>query len=294
VRGRLGFTLALAACTPAKTKEQPRAIAVDASVAKAKPPPDADASLPKHHDAPDLATAIKEIVGPDVRVLGVGEIHQRVDRPSAARSALARFTDEVLPVFAGRASDLVVETWIPDKNCGGKAEAATQVVEQTMQRPASTKSELASLVDTARAEKIQPHAMRLSCDDWTTVAPPGKEVDYGAMLGIITRELGRIASEATKHSPTRIVLTYGGAMHNDLYPTSGLEDWSFAAAVDAASGGHYEEVDLYVPEYAAEDKLSQGEAWFPLLQDAGPDHVVVIERGPRSYVILLPRSEPAG
>jgi hypothetical protein len=283
MRGGLAFILLLAACS-SKAKAKPHDAAPKKVVAI-----DAGPELANHHNAPDVATAIREIVGPDVRVLGVGEIHQRMDRPSAARSALARFTDDVLPALADRAGDLVVETWIPDKNCGGKAEAATKQVEATMQRPPETRNELADLVMKARKARIQPHAMRLSCDDWTVAAPPGQEVDYGALLGIITRELGRIAAERTAASP-RLVITYGGALHNDLYPNPGLEDWSFAAKADEASGGHYLEVDLYVPEYAAEDKFTQAEPWFPLLAEAGPDHVVVIERGPRSYVILLPRS----
>ena len=75
-------------------------------------------------------------------------------------------------------------------------------------------------------------------------------------------------------------------------PIEGIADWSFAAGLDAAAGGHYLEVDLYVPEYAEVDDLTRGEAWFPLLAEAGADHVLVIERGPRSYVIVLPRSRP--
>jgi hypothetical protein len=293
MRGGLGFALTMLCCGAACSSKKDAPPAPRDAAPRAKAPVDADLGLPPHHNAPDLAAAIRELVTPDVRVLGVGEIHQRVDRPSAARSALARFTDDVLPVVAGRASDLVIETWQPDKNCGGKAEAATAQVEATMQRPASTKSELATLVEHARAAKIQPHPMRLTCDDWTTVAPPGQEIDYAAMLAIVTRELGRIATAASEHSPTKLVITYGGAMHNDLFPNAGLEDWSFAVGpegVDAATDHHYLELDLYVPEYAAEDKFSQAEPWFPLLAQTGPDHVVVIERGPRSFVVLLPRT----
>jgi hypothetical protein len=286
-----GFIVLVALCACGGKKEEPKARtpAADAATPKAPPPPDADPSLPPHHDAPDLATAIREIVTDDVRVLGVGEIHQRLDRPGAARSALARFTDDVFPVIAPRMSDLVVETWLPDKNCGAQAKAATQQVEATMQRPESTKSELATLVEKSRAAKIQPHAMRLTCDDWTVAAPPGKEIDYAALLGIITRELGRIATEAAARGE-KLVVTYGGALHNDMFPNPGLEDWSFAAKVDAATGGKYVELDLLVPEYAAEDKFSQAEAWFPLVARAAPDRVIVIERGPRSYVVLLPRT----
>jgi len=115
------------------------------------------------------------------------------------------------------------------------------------------------------------------------------------MLGIVTRELGRITTEAVAYrdregAARRLIATYGGALHNDLYPIDGIQQWSFATGLDAAVAGRYLEIDLYVPEYAEADPLSQHDIWFPLLAEAGTDHVVVIERGPRSYVILLPRA----
>jgi len=285
---------ALSACS-SSAPSRPRDAA---PVSRADAAPAADA-LPPHRDVPDLATAIRELVTDDVRVVGFGELHARVDRPSAARSALVRFSDEVLPVLGPRLSDLVLETWVPGgadaRRCGAQARTATAAVETTMQRPPATRSELGTLLDRARAAGVQPHAMRLTCDDWAVVAPAGRPIDHEAMLGIVTRELGRIAAEAIAHrdregSPRRLVATYGGALHNDLYPIDGIQQWSFATGLDAAVAGRYLEIDLYVPEYAEADPLSQHDIWFPLLAEAGTDHVVVIERGPRSYVILLPRA----
>ena len=256
---------------------------------------DRAASLPAHRVAPDLAAALADVIGDEVRVVGLGELHARVDRPSAARTALARFAD-ALPAIAARTSDLVVETWLFDRRCGEEAARGTAVVEATMQRPASTKDELATLVERARAAGVQPHAMRVTCEDWAAVAPPGGEVDHEAMLDLVTRELGRIAAQAVEHrdregSPRRLVALYGGALHNDLYPNEGVAEWSYAPALDRALGGRYLEVDLYVPEYAEHDPISQAQPWFPLVAAARRDGgVLVVERGPRSYVLILPRS----
>jgi hypothetical protein len=282
--------LALVGCSSEEKKPAPAAR--DAAPRAAAP--DAE-PLPAHRVAPDLATAIRELVKDDVRVVAFGELHQRADRATAARSALARFSDEVMPVIAERTSDLVIETWLFDKRCGEKAAAATAQVEATMQRPPETKSELATLVDRARAAGVQPHAMRVTCDDWAKVVPPGKDVDYEAMLNLITVELGRIATQAVAHrdkekSPRRLVAVYGGALHNDLHPIDGLADWSFAATVDKAAPGAYLEIDLYVPEYAELDTLSQNEPWFPLVAKAAADKVLIVERSPRSYLLLLPRA----
>ncbi len=288
---------ALAACSKSEPKPKSRPPSVpDARVVVIDAEP---AGLAPHRNAKDLATAFRELVGDDVRAVGVGELHTRIDKASDVRSALARFTDVIVPLVAARASDLVVETWTADpddKKCGEQATKATQQVEQATQRPEATKSELAMLADATRAAKIAGHAMKLGCADWAKIAPPGKEISIEAMLTIITRELGRIAVEAiaardAQKSTRRLVLTYGGALHNDLYPVEGVEDWSFGPKVDQASGGHYVELDLVVPEYAEIDQSVAYEPWYPLLPLTGPDHVVIVEKGPRSYAVLLERTK---
>ncbi|MCE9573584.1 MAG: hypothetical protein K8W52_10545 [Deltaproteobacteria bacterium] len=253
--------------------------------------------LPAHRDLPDVAAAMREILATHPRVIGFGELHARTDRAQVA-SSLAHFTDEVLPLVADQLSDLVLETWVVDKQCGAAGTAATAQVESAMRRPAATKSELATLVERARAAAIQPHAMRLTCADFAKVAPPGQELQIEILLDLITRELGRIAIEAVHHRDADpkarpLVATYGGALHNDLYPYGSVSSWSFAAAVAKATGDRYVEVDLYVPELARGDALSEREPWYPLIDQAGPDHVVLIERGPRSYIVLLPTTPGA-
>lgn len=285
--------IAVAACSSSKPST-PRDAAPRRAAIDARGP---DASPEGTRTAKDLATAFRELVGDDVRAVGIGELHTRIDRKTTARSALARFTEEVLPVVATRASDLVVETWLFDKSCGKAASQATAKVEATVQRPQAAKDELSTMVAAARAAGIQPHAMRLGCDDWKAIVPagPNAEPDLAAMLTIITRELGRIATQAIavrdkEASPRRLVMTYGGALHNDLYPAAGVEDWAFGPEVDAASGGKYVELELIVPEYAELDTTVAHEPWYPHLRAASPDHVVIIEKAPRAYAILLPRT----
>ncbi len=272
----------------------PAPLATDAAPSDGAPP---DGALPAHRALPDVAAAMREILATQPRVIGFGELHARTDR-AQVESSLAHFTREVLPLVADRLSDLVLETWVIDKQCGQESAAATAQVESAMRRPATTKSELATLVARARAAQIQPHAMRLTCADFAAIAPPGKELQVELLLDLITRELGRVAIEAVRHRDAdpksrSLVATYGGALHNDLYPYGSVDAWSFAAAVAKATGDRYVEVDLYVPELARGDALSEREPWYPLLDRAGPDHVVLIERGPRSYIVLLPTTPGA-
>ena len=242
---------------------------------------------------PDLGAALTAIIPADTRVIGFGELHNRTDRAQVT-STLAHFTNEALPVLEDRLSDLIIETWITDPHCGSAAQVATAKVTTTMKRPEATKSEIAVLADAAKAAHIQPHAMRITCDDYAKIAPPGKEMDVAAMLDLTTRELGRIATEAVLHHDKEpdhrpLIALYGGALHNDRFPDKGVEQWSYAAKVDELTKNHYVEVDIVVPELAEGDALMQKQPWYDLVKKAGKT-VQVFTRGERSFVLVLPRS----
>jgi hypothetical protein len=242
-----------------------------------------------------VADAIAAIVPSDARVIGFGELHSRVDR-AQVRPALAVFREDIVPPIAARLSDLVLETWIVDPGCGSAAQVATAKVEAAMKRPASTKNELAKQIEAARAAGIKVHAMKMTCADYDAVAPgKSSEVAVETMLDLVTRELGRIAQSAVAYRDKQpdsrpIVAVYGGALHNDRFPYDSVASWSYAAAVDAATGGRYVEIDLYAPELARAEALYEKEPWFPLLAEAAPDKVIVWPRGERSFLVILPTS----
>jgi hypothetical protein len=241
---------------------------------------------------PDLATALRQTIPEDARVLGFGELHMRTDRKQV-RSTLSRFTQDGLPGIAGQLSDLVVETWIVDPKCGQKAQTATVKMEMTVRRPQETKSDIALLAEAARAAKVQPHAMRVTCEDYDRMAPANGEAAPEVLLDLTTRELTRIAGEAVRHRDKSSdrrpwIALYGGALHNDRFPTAGVEDWSYAAKVDEATNNRYVEIDLIVPELAEADPGSRAQPWFSLVTQAD-DKVRVWKRGERSFVAVLPR-----
>ncbi|MBV8757256.1 MAG: hypothetical protein JO257_08285 [Deltaproteobacteria bacterium] len=226
-------------------------------------------------------------------MIGFGELHSRTDRAQVT-SSLSHFTTDALPALKDKLSDLVVETWITDPHCGSAAQEATTKVTVTMRRPVETKSEIAKLADAARAAGIQPHAMKLTCDDFSRIAPPGKDVQVEAMLDLTTRELGRIAAEAVTHRDAEAahrpwIAVYGGALHNDRFPDKGVEDWSYAKKIDDLTKGHFVEIDLIVPELADDDPQSQKQPWFDLVKRAARN-VQVYTRGERSFVVILARS----
>ncbi|HEY5242663.1 MAG TPA: hypothetical protein VIJ22_14385, partial [Polyangiaceae bacterium] len=63
--------------------------------------------------------AMRAALAGDARVVAIGEAH--APKGATATSAAKRFTDELLPLFAGRASDLLVELMMPPKGCADAA-----------------------------------------------------------------------------------------------------------------------------------------------------------------------------
>ena len=253
----------------------------------------ADSGRPPYQVYPDLGAAFAAILRDRPRVIGIGELHVRTDRPAPSVSALARFSSEVLPAIGDQVSDVVLETWMVDPACR-KGQVATRQIESSMKRPASTKDELGGLFGAARARSITAHVMRLGCDDLAALTASG-EVDAERLLGLVTRELDRVTRSAVRyrdeyHEARPLILVYGGALHNDLYPRPSTKEWSYALAVDDATGGRFTEVDLYAPELVEGDPLYTQEPWYPLVQDRGTRGVILIERISRSYLLILPRS----
>jgi hypothetical protein len=252
-------------------------------------------ALPPHRVLPTAADALASIVRPAggqaPRVLGIGEAHQ-TERTAGVRSALSRFSAELLPVLTGHVTDLVLESWIEPAGCDGQAAAASAAVTRDIERPATTEDELLTLVERARGLRIRPHLLSFGCDDYRALHGPDGQVNYEALLQAIAVRLRDEALAGLGHEGAVIAL-YGGALHNDLHPNPGVADFSYAVAVDAAAPGAYVEIDLLVPEYVTGNAAFAREPWYPLLDRAGPDHVVLIERAPRSYVLLLPAGSAA-
>jgi hypothetical protein len=293
---RVWALVLLVACGKDVRQEPPKQGSARDDAGVALVPARADAAPPvvKTDAYPDLATALKAIVPADARVIGFGELHNRTDR-AQVKSAIARFTDDGLAALSDKLSDLIIETWIVDPKCGQAAQTATAKVEIKVRRPQETKSEIAQLAETARAAKIQPHAMKLSCADYEKVAPSKGEVLPDVMLGLITKELGRIADEAVKHRNKEpghrpLIAVYGGGLHNDRFPAEGVEDWSYAARIDELTGNKFVEIDLIVPELAESDPAQRTQPWFGLVTSTEPN-LKVWKRGERSYVIVFPRSK---
>jgi hypothetical protein len=224
-------------------------------------------------------------------VLGVGELHQTANTSGIA-SSLARFTQKVWPLLASRVSDLIVETWVTDGACG-KAETATiGDVARTTERPAATEDEIVTLLTRAKASGARPHILKVSCAEYRLLAPGGAPVDFERMLALIERKLEakvtEVLSSRAATDAAKLVVVYGGALHNDLHPDPALAPFSYGVRAFHTTAGRYRELDLYVPAYLERNPAMRGEPWFLLWERAAaPGRPVLIRRSPDSFIVVF-------
>jgi hypothetical protein len=246
--------------------------------------------------AGSAAAAVTDRLAGATGVVAFGEVHQD-QAGKGTRSALVRFTDEILPVIAPRASHLIVETWVTSGACGEAEARVTEDVARTTERPAETESEIVRLLRRAKESGVQPHVLSVSCEEYRTLGGDGGRrgrVDYDKLLTLTGRHLEAAVRQAVylpRLADRPLVLVYGGALHNDLYPERGLEPYSFGPAIHALMHGDYREVDLYVPQFAARLASMRAERWYAVWRRrASPGATVVIPRSARSAIVVFPRA----
>ncbi|MFH1463730.1 MAG: hypothetical protein ABIO70_05015 [Pseudomonadota bacterium] len=244
-------------------------------------------ALPPHRVLAGPEALVEVVAAASPRILGVGELHATVDRPGEP-AALDWFTDGLLPLLAPSATDLVIETWVFPGDCGAAEEVLAASLPEDTRRPPETEDAITRLARRASELGVTPHALELTCEDYTAVVDAQGEVVYDRLLGVMTRELRALALQGLATPDARVIL-YGGAVHNDLHPREALAAYSYATAVAAQDSAAYLELDLYPPAAAMAQPGFGEEPWFPLVAGAtGADHLVLYEREPHSLIALLP------
>lgn len=247
--------------------------------------------MPKQYrevDSTRAAIALILAENPTPRVYAIGEYHQ-TRNAIAATSPLARFSRDIIGMLQPRAQHLVVEAWL-DASCWSSQQLSHDVAAATG-RPAATAMEMMRLVTNARRRGMQTHGLPMTCIEHDAMIDATGRVDFLLLLEVVTYKLAETTRALLRDE--RAVIVYGGALHNDLYPRWPLEELSYAKPLAQELGGHVLEIDLVVPEVVAPMQMIRGEPWFPLLVRAAPDRVIVWQRGPASYVVILPSQDTA-
>jgi hypothetical protein len=231
------------------------------------------------------SAAFERILAESPTVIGVGETHAQKDLKGP--STTKRFTEEEIPLLSGKASDLVLELWVANGSCGKQEkQVAVKQKEVTAPQAETNQNEFVTLGNAAKAKGIEPHVIMPNCDEYAQILDAGAG-DIDAMLTMIGRLSGDRIEHAVKLHPGKIVLAYGGAMHNDLFPRPGREGWSYGPRIAKSTGDKYVEVDIIAPEAIGDSAAWKEQPWYaefhPELQK---DKAVLMTVKPGSYVLF--------
>ncbi|WP_433927791.1 hypothetical protein AB3662_32200 [Sorangium cellulosum] len=239
------------------------------------------------------AQAFSHVLQSSPRVLAVGESHAQ-QGAEGVPSATRRFTELFLPALAGRASDLIVELWAADPRCN-KAQVARVEGEQkavTQAQSASNQGEFLALGSEAKRLGVTPHLLVPSCEEYDAIVRAGPDA-VTAMLEMIARLTAAKAKAllGREGAAGKMVIAYGGALHNDVAPRPGRERWSFGPELSATTGGSYVELDLIVREFIRDSESWRALPWYPHFdREEHPDKAVLFNPAPGSYVLIFPRA----
>lgn len=210
-------------------------------------------------------------------ILAVGESHAQRGSEAIA-SSTKRFTEALLPIVAPRASDVVVELWEPNPKCVKEVKAVASAQRPVVEKQAETnQNEFLTLGLKAKEAGMTPWLLRPTCDEFAMLADAGADA-VGAMLGLVKRltstKISQLIEKNTDlarksgrpEDADKIVIGYGGALHNDLEPPEATKEWSFGPELDRATGGRYVELDLIVPEFVKKTPQWEKLPWFASFQ----------------------------
>ena len=245
-------------------------------------------------DACKLALASKPLV------VAIGESHAQKAKEGVASSA-KRFTDTVLPMVNGKASDLLLEVMQPAKLPDGGACVATaaavkkkeQVI--TNQQASTAQNEYLVMGDTAKKLGVIPDLLRPTCEDLAAIQKASDDEWLPLQLQTIARltkaKVGQLLDRnaRTPADADKFVITYGGSLHNDVQPPADRADFCFGPDLIKRTGGRYVEIDLYVPDYIEDTDNWKKQEWYPHYDKTKLGAKTTMFR-PRenSFVILFP------
>lgn len=242
--------------------------------------------------AADAVTWLTETKG--ARVLAFGEAHARKD--SHGTSTALRFSDAILPALAPRAGFLLVELIAPPTGCEqAREKVQSESAAITEGQAEANQNDYITLGHRSRGLGVPVDLLRPSCAEFEAIASDAEPV-FRMMTLIAELSARRIGEELARITEERsVVLTYGGALHNDVEPREGFEPMSFGPSLISSTGGKYVEIDLVRSE-GLESSAWARMPWFGSLVAAARERTsgeaILIERGPRSYAIVLEPSAP--
>ena len=237
-----------------------------------------------------LAQAVRET---QPRVIGFGEAHQR--KNDVAPSTANRFLKELFIPLSQHSSALLLEILSPpDAGCQQEEQQVRQGTAPVIEKQSGTnQADYIALGRKARSLGVQTELLDIKCSDLTTLSTAGQETVALTMRLIAERSKEKLRSWLKQELP-KVILSYGGALHNDLHPSKARADWSYGPSLSNGSTDSYLEIDL-----VRADALSDDSPWLrleaaallkqsvELFKGKGARGALLLKRSPRSYFIVL-------
>jgi len=226
------------------------------------------------------------------RVLAIGEAHAQ-EGSTGIHSSTRRFAEQLLPLLSGKAKHLVIELLLA--NCKPKTvERVAQTQAPVTQHQAkSNQNEFLTLGKYAQRLGIEPQALAPDCTEYDRAVAPGAD-GVARLLTLVARQT-ETSVEALLAAPDangELIVTYGGALHNDLLPRPGQESWSFGPKLALASHGRYVELDLIVPEFVKDTEAWRGMPWFRAFdREQLTSETLLYRPAPSSFALIFPKTE---
>jgi hypothetical protein len=304
------------------------AAACGGAAVPAQPPPAAPAAAPQPEQAPestppatghgaecgaldcrrfsDVASALSYVLRDPPLALGIGEAHAPAGSESVQTTA-ARFSEQLLPLLAGRASHIIVELLRPNPACAAAARPLEQAQKPVIEGQSKhNQNDYVQIGVRAKALGIEPFLLTPSCEEFRAIGAAGDDA-IPVTLATIARITARMVKGALRKNleagRERIVLAYGGALHNDLQPSDlATRDLGRAGQLPEASfhygdelnqftGGRYIALDLVVRELIKDNAAWRALPWYASFDPhLHPDSYIVLRTSPQSYVLFFPGS----
>jgi hypothetical protein len=291
-----GFACQRAASEPNLT--QSASSPVDSPVAPAvssSPVTEISCDAPRCQFFATAQDAFQYVLKKSPRILSIGEFHAQKGYEQLP-SAVERFAQTMLPSLQGKASDLVVEVWIPPSNCSQEQKKVEKEQHEVKkQQSARNPNDYVALAQQAKKVGIEPFPLRPTCDDFRAVNSAGDD-SILKMLELTARMLRSGATRAyersQKKADSKLILTFGGAMHNDIHPDHSCgKNCSFGEDLLALTQGQYIELDMVIPEYVEDRDFWRARSWYPHYNRSMTNgRAVLLNPSPSSYVLVFPNT----
>jgi hypothetical protein len=282
----------------------PSATTEPATSAEARPTPDLPPGAEAcgeldclQFDAPE--DAFRHVLAKKPVVLAIGESHAQKGKEGIPSSA-KRFTDTFLPFLQGKASDLVVELMAPNPTCKKTTKEVRKKHEPvTQQHAATAQNEYVSMGERARALGIVPDLLRPSCEDLDAINKAGDDaipMTLETIARLTTAQVQKLLSPTGRkpQDAGKMIVTYGGVLHNDPHPTEVRAPWSYGPAFVEQLKEGYVVLDIFVPEFIENTEVWRALPWFAHYDiDRLGDKTTLFKLPDQTFVLVFPRSGPS-